>query len=202
MRSIYRYIISPKKDRYENTIDVSGKELVINSDIYNHQFVSRTAIVEAIPTGYKTPVKVGDEVIVHHNIFRRWHDVRGNERDSASRISEDRYFCSHDQIFMYRRKGGAWTGFDESCFVSPVKDEDALSLDVEMKQVGILEIGNQYLKDMGIEEGDVVGFTKGSEYEFVVEGKRMYRMKAKDICVKYKDKNVEKYVPSWVVSMS
>lgn len=202
MHSIYKYIISPKGDRYENTINVAGTEVVINNDVYNHQYVSRTAIIKALPSGYSTSLKVGDEVIVHHNIFRRWYDQRGEARNSSSYIDEDTYMCGHDQIYMYRRDGGAWTGFSDSCFVSPVKEENELLGEDELKHTGVLEVANKTLKELGLNEGDVVGFTPNSEFEFVVEGQRMYRMRNRDICLKYKDTEHEKHIPSWVLSMS
>ena len=93
MRSIFDFVIQPKKSRYQNTKQVGDKELIINTEIFNHQYVSREATVIATPTTLDTPIQVGDDVIVHHNIFRRWHNVRGEEKNSRNYISEDTYLC-------------------------------------------------------------------------------------------------------------
>jgi len=45
MKSIYRFLIKPKKDRYNNTIELNGKELIINSRIETFESVSKNAIV-------------------------------------------------------------------------------------------------------------------------------------------------------------
>jgi hypothetical protein len=46
-------------------------------------------------------------------------------------------------------------------------------------------MSNDYLKSLGVTEGDVVGFTPESEYEFNIENKKLYRIKSNDINIKY-----------------
>jgi len=41
MKSIYNYIIKPKGERYNNSIDIDGKSLIVNTEIFNHQYVNR-----------------------------------------------------------------------------------------------------------------------------------------------------------------
>ena len=77
MKSVHNFVVTPKGERYNNTKKLDGGELILNTEIYNHQYVNRNAIVKSIPTAIKTEIRTKDEVIVHHNIFRRWHDVKG-----------------------------------------------------------------------------------------------------------------------------
>ena len=84
MRAYKDYVIIPVGSRYNNTKKIGEKELVLNTEIHNHQFVNRKAKVIATPLLFQSPINVGDEVIVHHNIFRRWHDVKGREKNSRS----------------------------------------------------------------------------------------------------------------------
>ena len=74
MKSIYRFLIKPKKERYNNTIELNGQELIINTRIETFESVSKNAIVEIVPEAFKTKIKPGDEVIVHHNVFRRFYN--------------------------------------------------------------------------------------------------------------------------------
>ena len=100
MNGAYKdYIISPIGNRYNNSVRVDDKELVLNTEIFNHQYINRLAKVIATPLLFQSPIKVGDEVIVHHNIFRRWHDAKGKERNSRSYWKENKYIISKDQIF-------------------------------------------------------------------------------------------------------
>ena len=69
MRSVTNFIIKPKNTRYNNTKDIDGTTLILNTEIYTHQNVSRNAIVLETPTVGCTEIRQGDEVIVHHNIL-------------------------------------------------------------------------------------------------------------------------------------
>lgn len=194
MKSIFKYIIEPKKGRYNNSTKIGGKEFIINTDIFNFQYISREGVVLATPSAIDSPIKVGTEVIIHHNVFRRWHDIRGNEKNSMAFIEEDKYACSPDQIFMYK-DNGAWKGIDGYCFVSPVKNKDKFEIKNEHSQVGILEVGNETLTKLGVNEGDVVGFLPSSEYEFIVDGRLMYRMSVEDICMTLEKNKYKGYQP-------
>ena len=49
--------------------------------------------------------------------------------------------------------------------------------------------------------GCLVGFHPGSEYEFVVDGQRLYRVLSNLITIKYEYQgNEEEYNPSWAES--
>ena len=77
MKSVYNFVVAPKGERYNNTKKLDGGELVLNTEIYNHQYVNREAIVISTPIIGKTEIQPSDTVIVHHNVFRRWHNVKG-----------------------------------------------------------------------------------------------------------------------------
>jgi hypothetical protein len=49
--------------------------------------------------------------------------------------------------------------------------------------------------------GDLVGYTPNGEWEFLVEGERLYCMKSNDIVIKYEyEGNEVEYNPSWAHS--
>ena len=200
MNSIYDFIVKPKNSRYNNEVKLGDKKLIVNANIEDHKMVSRHAVVVSTPIAYCTDIKVGDEIIIHHNIFRRWYDIRGNERNSAQYFKKDLYFCKPDQIYLHK-KGDNWLPFMDRCFVMPIKDTNYLSNDKEQKCVGILKIGNNALEAYDINPGDLVGYKPGREWEFIVDSKRIYCMKSNDIVIKYEYKgNEEEYNPSWANS--
>ena len=80
MKSVHNFVVTPKGDRYNNKKDVDGDELILNTEIFNHQYVNREATVISGPIVGDTDIKAGDTVIVHHNVFRRWHNVKGIEK--------------------------------------------------------------------------------------------------------------------------
>ena len=184
MKSIYDFIISPKSSRYNNTKKVGDKDLIINTEIYNHQYVSRNAIVKSIPIATPTKIRVGDEVIVHHNVFRRWIDVKGKEKNSSSYIDENIYSVSIDQVYAYKNNG-EWKCPDRYCFVKPLPQDFKWSVLKEKELVGELVYSNKLLSSLNVSVGDIVGFTPGSEYEFNIEDQKLYRILLNDITINY-----------------
>ena len=194
MRGLYNFVDSPKGSRYNNIKKIGDKELILNSEIYNHQFVNREAVVVSTPKLIDTDIKIGDTVMIHHNVFRRWHNQQGEEKNSRSYFKDNKYFVALDQIFLYK-KNGKWLTPPEYCFVKPVKSEDIYN-NKEKPLIGIVKYTNEKLK---VKEEDLIGFTPNSEYEFVINNERLYRLLSKFITIKYERKGKEKeYNPSWV----
>jgi len=202
MTSVFNFIVKPVGDRYDNKVKVDGKELILNTKIESFKSVNNLAEVVAIPLAYSTSIKVGDLVIIHHNVFRRFYDIRGDQKNSRAYFMDELYFCDLDQIYLYKNDK-KWLAFGDRCFIKPLKNIDHLKLDKEQRLIGILKYGNSSLKALKIDEGDLVGYTPNGEFEFVVDGQRLYCMKSNDIVIKYEYKgNEEEYNPSWAQSGS
>jgi co-chaperonin GroES (HSP10) len=202
MHSIFDYIVSPVESRYNNEVKVGDKELIVNTEIFNHQFVNREATVLSTPIATPTPVNPGDKVLIHHNVFRRWHDVRGIEKNSSSYISDDKYSCTPDQVYAYK-KDESWQALPGYCFVKPIKNKDKFATSSENELIGFLLYDNRQLNELGVKAGDLVGIGKFSQFEFIINGERVYRAKTNDISVKYEyTGDQEEYNPSWANSSS
>ena len=196
MKAPFDFIIKPKGNRYNNTTKVGDKDLIINTEIFNHQFVNREAIIKSIPTAFETDIKPGDTIITHHNVFRRWHDVKGRERNSRSFFNENTYFVKEDQVFLYKRNDQDWKAPNGYCFIQPIKDTNYLTKDIEKPCVGIVKY-----TDGTYNKNELVGFTPQSSYEFIIDGKRLYRVMTQFITIKYEYQgNEEEYNPSWAES--
>ena len=195
MKSIYNFVVKPKGERYNNSKQIDGGELIVNTEIYNHQYVNRNATVISTPIIGNTDIRPGDEVIVHHNVFRRWHNVHGEEKNSKSYFDEQTYIISEDQIFLYKRNN-KWKTMKGYCWVQPIKDTNALDNNKEKPLVGIV-----VYSDGTVKKGDLVGFRPESKYEFIIEGQRLYRVLSNFITIKYEYQGNEKaYNPSWAQS--
>ena len=200
MRSVYDFIIKPVGERYSNELKVGDKKLILNSKIESHKFVNNIAEVVSTPLAVKTPIQPGDEVVVHHNIFRRYYNMKGEEVNSSKYFKDNMYFCQLDQIYMYKHIY-SWNAFNDRCFVAPVVNKDDLDLSKDKKHIGILKYTNKSLEDKNIKVGDIVGFTPNSEFEFIVNDELLYCMKTKDIVIKYEyEANETQYNPSWAKS--
>ena len=195
MKSVYNFVVTPKGERYNNKKKVDGGELILNTEIFNHQYVNREAIVISTPIVGETDIKAGDTVIVHHNVFRRWHNVKGIEKNSRSYFNESIYMISSDQIFLYKRND-TWKAPKGYCFVKPLKAIDQFNIESEKPLQGIVKYS-----DGTVEVNDLIGFRPSSEYEFIVDGERLYRVLSNFITIKYEYQgDEEEYNPSWAKS--
>tara|TARA_Y100001951_G_C11139447_1_gene182775 strand:- start:10 stop:606 length:597 start_codon:yes stop_codon:yes gene_type:complete len=197
MRSLYDFIIEPIGERYTNTSKVNGKDLVLNTKIESFKFVNRIAKVIETPLAFETKIKKGDTIVVHQNIFRRFYNMKGEQQSSRSSFKDNLYFAALEQIYLYKNKGD-WKSINDRCFIKPLKNTDEFSTQKEQPCIGILKIGNNTLEGIEINPGDKVGFKPGGEWEFIINGERVYCMKSNDIVIKYEYQgNEEEYNPSW-----
>ena len=84
--------------------------------------------------------------------------------------------------------------------MQPIKDKNNITGEklnnVERPLIGKIVYTNSEFK-----KGDLVGFTPFSKYEFIIEGKRLYRIMTQFITIKYEYQgDEEEYNPSWAKS--
>ena len=200
MNGLYNFIVKPIENRYDNAINIGDKKIIVNTQIESFKHVSRKAIVVSTPLLLCSDIKKGDEIIVHHNIFRRWYDIKGKERNGAGYFKDNMYFVQLDQVYLYKPKS-KWLALGDRCFLAPIKDFNEIDTGLEQRLIGIVKYGNSSLEALGINEEDLVGFKPFGEFEFVVDGKRLYCMKSNDIVIKYERQGNEKeHNPSWAQS--
>ena len=200
MNSLFDFIVEPYGQRYNNQVKVGDKSLIINTELENYKSVNNIGKIVSVPLAYKTPIKPGDLVLIHHNVFRRFYDIRGNEKNSRAYFKNNMYFVQLDQVYLYKRDN-KWNAFGDRCFIAPLKNNDEINTSLEQSLIGVLKYGNSALEALEINEGDVVGYTPFGEYDFIVDNKRLYCMKSNDIVIKYERQGNEKeYNPSWAKS--
>lgn len=196
MKALYDFIIEPVGDRYNNKKSIGDKELILNTELHNHNYSNRIAKVLAVPSEIETNIEVGDEVIVHHNVFRRFKDIRGVEKNSRSYYDENTFFASLDQIFGYKKGDGVFEACKGFNFVKPIEEDRMFSIEFEKPGVGVLVYKDPELTNIKI--GALVGFKPGAEYEFIINKHKLYRVPTKSITIEYEYQGNEKeYNPSW-----
>ena len=200
MKSLFDFIVEPYGQRYNNKVKIGDKSLIINTQVETFKSVNNIAKVIEVPLSVKTVIKKGDLIMIHHNVFRRWYNVKGKEKNSKSFFKDDLYFVQPDQIYLYKNND-RWHTVNDRCFISPIKNTDNRLSDQEQYLIGVLKYGNSALEVLEINEGDLVGYKPFGEYDFVVDGKRLYCMKSNDIVIKYERQGNEvEYNPSWAQS--
>jgi hypothetical protein len=185
MKPIHNFIISPVGDEYVNTVNINGVDIVKNTSFENHKNVNRFGIVKALPSNYNGNIEVGDTVIVHHNVFRTYYDMKGRPKKSSEFFKDDEYLVNEYKVYAYKKPDSEWIGNNHYCFIKPVENEYVLidERKKEKQHIGYVFIAGDCFKE--VKNGDLIGFKKNSEYEFFINNQRLYRMKLSDIVLKF-----------------
>ena len=93
MKSPFNFIVKPLKGkRYDNTKEIAGLELVVSTSEEDHKFSNRYAEVIETPIGYTGAIKSGDTLLVHHNVFKYYNDMKGRQKSGRSFFKDDLFF--------------------------------------------------------------------------------------------------------------
>jgi hypothetical protein len=180
MQAPQSFIVTPKEKRYKEGKQIGDVFFKTTSSIEDAKDVSKEAIVVAVPLNYNGEIEAGDEVIIHHNIFRSYYNQKGKLTYSRAFLYDDYFQAIPEEVFLYKKEG-KWKANDDFCFIEPVKGDAGKTLAQELEHTGIVFVSNEHPKGMKI------GFTKESEYEVWVDGKMYYRMRNVDVCIYYKE---------------
>lgn len=169
-----KYLIEPLGEEYIN----ERNGLVVNTSIEHAKYVNRIGVVISVPKE-EDSIKEGDHVVVHHNVFRTYLDMKGRKRKSNEYFRDGLYLVSADRVYMYKRDG-EWKAANDYCFVEPIEyiqESEIQKTDKEQEHTGVIRYSNKFLS------GTKVGFVKDSEYEFNIDEQKLYRMQTEDVCL-------------------
>jgi len=186
MQSPFYFIARPiDGKRYDNTKEIAGVDVIFNTSEEDHRFSNRQAEVIELPLGYSGPIQKGDTLLVHHNTFKFYNDIKGRRKSGKSFFKEDLFFIEPDQFFLYRN-GSTWNAYDKYCFVKPIPPEESYVRKPTTHEplMGVMVYPNNELLRHGVLPGDKVCFQPDSEYEFYVDGEKLYRMFDHQITIK------------------
>lgn len=177
MQSPESFIVIPKESKYNSGKKFGDIEFETVSGIENAKDVSKSAIVVATPFNYDGEIEIGDEVIIHHNIFRDYYDQKGKMKHSRAFLYDDFYTVIPEELFLYR-KNGEWKPNLNFCFVEPIEEDSISVLDgVHLPYTGTIFLSNTH------KVKSPIGFTPESEYEVWIDDKLYYRMRDVDVCI-------------------
>tara|TARA_R110002012_G_scaffold106015_1_gene247198 strand:+ start:664 stop:1239 length:576 start_codon:yes stop_codon:yes gene_type:complete len=190
MRSPTQFIVRPVGGRrYDNITKYGDVEFITSSSQEDHKVSNRHAEVLNTPVGYCGDIAVGDTLLVHHNVFKKYYDMKGRAKSGPCHFRDDIFMVEPDQFFLYK-KDKKWHTHSRYCFVRPLNNENCSIFNMNIENnnhqhlIGQLVYSNKELDALGLKEGDTVAFQPHSEYEFKVDDEVLYRMFTKNICIK------------------
>ena len=187
MRSPDMFIVRPLDGRrYDNIKDIGGVNFITSTSKEDHTVSNRLAEVISVPLTYEGKVKVNDILLVHHNVFKVYYDMKGREKSGASFFKDDLFFIDDEQYFMYNQNG-KWNTHSKYCFIKPLKQMES-TINKNSKEeplMGTIVYINQELLGLGLSIGDEISFEPDSEYPFYINDEKLYRMTTKNITIKW-----------------
>ena len=178
MKSPFYFIVEPHNGRrYDNIKKIGDVNLIMSSSKEDHTASNRFAKVISTPLGYTGEITPGDILLVHHNVFKFYNDMKGQERSGKSFFKDNLFFIDMDQFFMYKHKD-EWKCHSKYVMIKPLlkKDSYIKAANVEEPLTGVIKYINSELLDKGLNEGDTICYEPSSEYPFMVDGEKLYRM--------------------------
>lgn len=179
MKSPLCFVVEPANGRLYDNVRENG--LIVSASKEDHTTTARFATVISTPIGYNGPIQEGDSVMVHHNTFRKYFNMKGKEVYGPAHFRDNTFLV--EDVYMYKHDGKFYCPAPY-CMVRPIKNENADDIKTTnalLLQVGELVYGNEELRALGVNDGDIVGFTQDAEYEFRVNDEILYRMFTRNI---------------------
>jgi hypothetical protein len=103
MKSPTQFIVKPVNgSRYSNIKNIGGIDFIVNTSEEEAKFSNRYAEVIETPLNYKGPIQNGDTLIVHHNAFKFYNDVKGRRKSGKSFFRDDLFLIDEEQFFYIK----------------------------------------------------------------------------------------------------
>tara|TARA_R100000742_G_C4278454_1_gene101295 strand:+ start:776 stop:1339 length:564 start_codon:yes stop_codon:yes gene_type:complete len=183
MQSPFSFIVKPFNNRrYDNIKSYGEVDFITSTSEEDFKSSNRYAQVVALPLNYSGDIQVGDTLLVHHNVFKFYNDMYGRRKSGKSYFKDDLFFVDPDQFFLYKHLD-KWKAFNPYCFIKPSKEKKYIieKFSKEEALFGTIKYINDELLSLGLNIGDEVSYQPNSEYEFTIEGEKLYRMYTRNI---------------------
>jgi len=162
----------------------SGLELHIDTKFNEFKHRTTEGEVTAVPCKHETGVSPGDTLYFHHLVvLNDGQPLTGEDKSYIVKYSTDAAINNQAIAFKSKKTGEVnplcgWSLL-ESCEEDPDRPDTDLEL-VSFKEdpvlKGMVSFDTEYLKEIGVSKGDIVGFAKNMDYRISIDGKEYYRV--------------------------
>lgn len=191
MKPLNYFIVEiPKRINDTITTD-SGLELYVDTRFKEFDYRVNEGKVVGAPCKYNTGVSVGDTLYFHHHVvINDGQPLTGKDDTYVVLYSNDVDTPMASQAYAYKNKDeevillSGWVLLEEveeeKKESSGVIEEVKLTEDPKLRGRVAFDSG-EWVKDLGLSVGDVVGFKKNRDYRLKIDGKEYYRMPSSEL---------------------
>ena len=194
MKSINNFIVKIESTTQDKIKTNSGLELYVDTKFNEFEYRTTEGEVLAVPNNRETPVEVGDTLYFHHHVV-----VDGgmpiNELDKWYMVIYNPHNAAYNQAiaFKSKRTGKVHSIKGWALLDPPEKEEEKEVEDNQIKIVklkenpvttGVVSFPSEELYEIGVSNGDVVGFKKNRDYRIKIDGKEYFRVAVTELLYK------------------
>lgn len=172
----------PKK--FKDEIEIGGTKMYLDSkfDEFGNRFME--AEIVSVPSKYNTGAKPGDTLYFHHHIVLNKDFSLGDNmyivpfHPQGNRNNMANAYKNEDGINML----GQWVFLEPMESSKKIKSQliELVEQEVDNDRGRLLFTSND-ISEEGLEIGDVIYFSKNSDYEMEVDGRKVWRMLINDL---------------------
>ena len=193
MKSLEHFIVEIEKELQDTIKTESGLELYIDTQYNEFEHRTTDGTILATPAKYDTGAKAGDTIYFHHHVVINGGSPLCKE-DNQYVVSYSHDHAAANQAIAYKDKDtGKIHPIKGWSLLEPVDEGDEGPDESELKIVkleedpvteGVVSFSSQELDELGVSNGDVVGFKKNRDYRIKIDGKEYYRVAVTELLYK------------------
>lgn len=189
MRPLSNFVVYvPKK--VNETKKIGDVEIYIETKFNEFEHRVMEGEVVGIPEKYKTQVAVGDTLYFHHHVVITPQVI--DEKNDLYQVNYSPDGGHATQSYIVKKKDtDEIIALDDWVFLDPIKPEPKLKSDIlelvsfeeEVNYKGKIMYASDKIKELGLKIGDVVWFTKNSDYEMQIDDKKLWRVLIQNLTI-------------------
>jgi len=189
MRPLSNFVVYvPKK--VNETKKIGDVEIYIETKFNEFEHRVMEGEVVGIPEKYKTQVAIGDTLYFHHHVVITPQVLDENNDLYQVNYSPDGGHATQSYI-VKKKDTDEIIALDDWVFLDPIKPEPKLKSDIlelvsfeeEVNYKGKIMYASDKIKELGLKIGDVVWFTKDSDYEMQIDDKKLWRVLIQNLTI-------------------
>jgi|TARA_R100000388_G_scaffold7008_1_gene6698 co-chaperonin GroES (HSP10) len=190
MKTLDLFVVELEKQLNDTMTTESGLELYVDTRFNEFEHRVTEGPVVSPPIKHNTGVEPGDTLYFHHLVvLNEGQALTGHENHYLVRYDPD-HTINNQAIGYKSSKSGHIHPLAGWALLEPVEQEELKTKSdvievVELKKAlptkGRVAFEAPWLEELGLKEGDVVGFKQNRDYRIKIDDKEYYRTRKEDL---------------------
>jgi co-chaperonin GroES (HSP10) len=190
MKTLDLFVVELEKQLNDTLTTESGLELYVDTRFNEFEHRVTEGPVVSPPIKHNTGVEPGDTLYFHHLVvLNEGQALTGHENHYLVRYDPD-HTINNQAIGYKSSKSGHIHPLAGWALLEPVEQEELKTKSdvievVELKKAlptkGRVAFEAPWLEELGLKEGDVVGFKQNRDYRIKIDDKEYYRTRKEDL---------------------